>query len=380
MKILHICLGNPFTEEMAYKETYIVRANLQDGHDVLMIAPTLKWDKGRIVETPEENKIIYGGVKLIRLNYDNVINKRISDKIRKSNRIFNIIEEYTPNVIVFQCIQSYSVQFIKKLKRVNPGVKIYGDISTTYENSAQTLLSKKILHGIIYKHWIKKAEPYFDKLFYVTPESKMFVMQMYGVSEEKLEWNPLCGQLTTSRRKEKLKKEYWQEHNLTEKNIIFIHSGKMNKLKQTLEVLQEFNNFKNENFRLLIAGSFSDDIITEAEKIIKLDKRITYLGFLKADELEKYLNIADLYIQPGSPSQTANTAICCFTPVVLADIPTYSFFMEDNGWLINSTRELGNIFTTISNEPHILKHMSKNAEKLATEKLDYRVLAARLYS
>lgn len=379
MKIVHICLGNPFTEEMAYKETYIIKANIEDGHDVLVIAPTLKWEGSKIVDTQEEDRIIYGGARLIRLKYDGLFGKYINSKIRKSQEIFKAINDFNPDVIVYQCIQSHSVQFLNKFKLKNPNIKIYGDVSTTYENSAKGYISKNILHKGIYRKWIKKSLNCFDKIFYVSDESKDFLIDAYKVPENMLEFNPLCGVLTTTEKKNQLRTKICREVGIKESDLIFLHAGKMDTAKKTIEVLKAFIKIKADNLKLIIAGEFYNEIKEEAIQIIKSDNRIHYVGFLTADKLEEYLNAVDVYVQPGSPSQTANTAICCFTPVVLANIPAYHPFYKENGWLINNVSQLDQIFSSIIKNPEQLKKMEKAAEKIAQEKLDYRKLAARLY-
>lgn len=379
MKIVHICLGNPFTEEMAYKETYIIKANLEDGHQVLIVAPTLKWDGSKIIDTEEEDTIIYGGARLIRLNYDGFFGEFINSKIRKSKKIFEILNEYNPDVIVYQCIQNHSVQFLSKFKLRNPHVRIFGDVSTTYENSAKGYISRNILHKGIYKKWIQKSLKHFDKIFYVTDESKDFLIGAYNVPASILEFNPLCGILTNYEKKSQLRTKICQENGIKESDLILLHAGKMDTAKKTIEVLKAFIKIKEDNLKLIVAGEFYNEIKEEAIQIIKSDNRIHYVGFLTADKLEEYLNAADVYIQPGSPSQTANTAICCFTPVVLANIPAYHPFYKENGWLINDISELDQVFLSIIQNPEQLKRMEKAAEKIAQEKLDYRKLAARLY-
>ena len=50
---------------------------------------------------------------------------------------------------------------------------------------------------------------------------------------------------------------------------------------------------------------------------------------------------ADLYVQPGTCSVTAQNAICCGCPVILSSrYEGYHLFVQDNGWLVNTEDEL----------------------------------------
>jgi glycosyltransferase involved in cell wall biosynthesis len=379
MKILHVCLGNSFTEDMLYKENYLIKANVEDGHDVLVLAPTLKWDKNKERYTPPEDKIISSGARLIRVEYDRVLNNFITHKIRKYSSIFDIVETFLPDVILFHCVQIFNIKDLRALKRLNKNMKIYGDVSTTLQNSATNFLSREILHKKIYKSWLNKAMPYFDKIFYVVPESQDFLKKVYKVPEEKLEFNPLGGTLTSYELKKEARKIICDELTFSGDEIVIFHSGKMNKSKKTLEILEYFTKVNADNLRLVIAGSFYEDIKNEAMSIINQDDRIKYVGFLTGEKLIQFLNASDLYVQPGTPSQTAQTAMCCFVPVILPKIDAYLPFYKRNGWLIEDTNELELIFKEILNNPSILLDMAKKSELIARDLLDYKKLASRIY-
>ena len=78
MKIAHICLCGPFTEGMTYQENLLSLQNALDGHDVLIIASRYSWEKDRIVKLPECSKMLVGGIKLVRISYDNILNDYIT--------------------------------------------------------------------------------------------------------------------------------------------------------------------------------------------------------------------------------------------------------------------------------------------------------------
>lgn len=379
MKILYICLGNPFTEEMLYIENYLIKGNYEDGMDIEVIASTLKFSSNKIKEVNESKTFYFDKIPVIRIKHDHIINKFISNIIRKNNRLFEIIINFKPDVIFYNCIQIYNIKDLKKIKQSLPNVKIYGDVTTTKYNSGKNLLSYYILHKIIYKSWIKKAERYFDKIFYPVLESKEFLKSVYKINDKLLEFFPLACEVIDEFKKKEYRRNFESRYNLNQNVTIFSHSGKMDKLKLTIEILEKFIKTRNENFRLFIAGEFTDDIKDRALKTINSDNRIKYIGFLDNEDLIELLCSTDLYLQPGSPSHTAQTAMGCLTPVVLKNIKTYEPFFNENGYMINNVNQLDWIFNQININPHCLKEMSSRSKLIAENMLNYRKLSRRLW-
>ncbi len=48
-----------------------------------VITGCYKWDQGKIIKVPEEDKITKDGIRLIRSAYDKLISEMIAEKIRK---------------------------------------------------------------------------------------------------------------------------------------------------------------------------------------------------------------------------------------------------------------------------------------------------------
>ena len=173
------------------------------------------------------------------------------------------------------------------------------------------------------------------------------------------------------KKKKKRKKNFLCKNRLSNDVTIFSHSGKMNRQKKTIELIKIFTNTKQQNWRLFIAGEFDDSISIEANELINKDSRIIYLGFLDLKNLTDLLCATDLYMQPLSPSQTAQTAMGCLTPVMLANINDYIGYEESGSIYINNTNEISDIFDKINKGQINLKEASQKTEKFAIDNLNY---------
>ena len=193
MKIVHICLASSFTEYMSYQDNLLPYQNKIDGHTVTVISNCNKFLDGKIVFTEPEERILDSGIMLIRLKYDNVINPYISEKVRKVKGLYKLLCELEPDVILFHGLAGWELLTAAKYKRKHPKIKLYVDSHEDAHNSATNFLSKQILHKVFYKTIIKKCIPYIDIVLYVSMEVLDFIVDIYRIPKDKIEFYPLGG-------------------------------------------------------------------------------------------------------------------------------------------------------------------------------------------
>lgn len=369
MRIVFVCYGNPFTESMLYKENYFIKACVESGYEVLVLADNCRYENGKMMQTDEGESLI-DGYRIKRSQPDRVLNGFLSSKIRKNRSFYDDIVCFGPDIIFFNTIQSYNLNYLDKIMEKLPYVKIFGDVSTSYYNSATNWISKSILHGVLYRHWIKKAEKYFTKIFYVTDDAHLFITQMYHLSEDKLEFNPLPCEVISADDRDERGRSVRAKYGIDAETIVMCHSGKFNSKKKTLTILDSFWKADRKDCVLILAGSFEEELKPDVLARIESDKRIIYTGFLPGDELTMLLSAVDLYIQIGSVSQTAQTAIGCGCPVVLTH--DYDRFVSGNGYVIDSDTDLVRIISDFSLSD--ARRMSDASREIASRLIDYRTL------
>lgn len=372
MRILLI-LGAQFTEEMLYKENYFIRANVEKGHKILILSVNKKYVNGNLVNVPENEYDLNENVHVIRKAFKSIGPRKLSDKIKITQNFMQHIRNFSPDIIFFYSFPMYDLLKLKQIKNEFPDTKIYADSSATKENSARGIMSQYILHKWIYRSWVRQSLDNIDCIYYVIPEVREFLEIMYKIPSDKMEFRPLPSKVLGNNEKVKSRQLFLETHDLNKDNIIFVHAGKMDRKKLTIEILDKFVKARDDRFKLYLAGSFSDDIKDEVEKYLNLDSRICYMGFLSGEELTRVLAAADLYIQPGSVSQIAQTALGCSTPIAVPK--DYEIFYNNNGFILNSVNDLEEVFRQVSDNPEILKEMSVNAGATAREMLDYKNLA-----
>lgn len=379
MKILHICLASSFTVGLTYQENILADINREDGNDVLIVADCSKYKSGKLVNTQEETTILGNGVKLIRLKYDFIITRFISSKIRKSKQLINVIDEFAPDVILHHGLASYELITVAKYKAKHPNVRYYADSHLNYENSARNILSKYILHRIIYKYFIYKALPFIDKIFYVGYDDLIFIKQIYHINDMFLEYLPLGGIIINRVERANNNIIIRDKYGIPKRDYILIHSGKMDNAKRSLEIVNAVHNIQDARIHLFLIGMMPPDIQNDIMPIIESDKRISFLGWKSAPDLLKYLCACDLYIQLGSVSATLQNAICCWSAVATYPHIAYKHLFGDDVFYIQTADDIEKLLHKILRDKNILYEKRMKSFKLAQEILDYKKIAARLY-
>lgn len=371
-KILHIAIAGPFTEGMSYQDNILPELNSKN-NEVLLIVPCYKYKKGKLVKTKEEAKYLNANLQVIRKEYSHIINDYISEKIRKVKNLYEIIDKFSPNIILFHGTTAYELLTVVKYKKNNPSVKLYVDSHEDFNNSARNIISKTFLHKLFYKRILQKSLNEIDKILYISEETKYFLENLYEVPQNKLEFYPLGGIVIDKKNKNFIRNKIRKELEISDEEILMIHSGKMNREKKTYELLQAFYKLNSKKITLIIIGNIDDERIK-----IKETSKIKYLGWKNSEKLREYIIASDIYLQPGSQSATSQIAVCSGLPLMLYPHPSYKKLMQGNVFWVSNSLEILETLKKIEETPRLLLEMSRISIEYAREIFDYEKLAKRV--
>lgn len=380
MRIVFLGFASSFTQGMSYQDNYLCKQTLADGHQVTYLSNPEKFVEGRMVETSPEDTVLNDGLHLIRLSYVNCGLRMVTKKVRCFRGVYSILNQEKPNVIFCHNTQYLPVLDVIRYKKAHPEVKIYADTHTDAKNSGTNWLSLHILHRVYYRWLTQKTIPYLEKYFYTTYERKLFSAENYGVPESLMEFYPLGGFIPTEEEYKSARERRRKELCVEPDEVLLVHSGKMDALKRTAELLQAFATVPEFKAKLAIIGSIQESQKETLAKLIEADSRVSYLGWKTADELLEYLCACDLYCEPGSQSATMQNAICCGCAAMLYPHEAYvKGFDYGNIQWVQTREDMVELFRAIARHNVDLDELSQNSWRCARDLLDYRKLAARLY-
>jgi DNA-binding transcriptional regulator/RsmH inhibitor MraZ len=370
MRILIYAFASAFTENLTYKENYYFDLLRKKGHEVIVFTNSQKYSNGKIINTNNE-EIILDNSKIFRRKYQFFISKYITSKIRKFSGFWKFLISFKPEIIISFGLQSYDFITLAKYKKLYKNTLFIAESHEDFNNSATNFISKFLLHGVFYKWIIIKSLKWIDKIYYITLETKIFLKEMYKLNEDKLFFSPLGGTTFSDDYLKENRNLVLKDYNLDPNSIIFFHSGKLNKLKSTLSLIESFSKVKSSLIRLFIAGTVDPEIDNIFFKLINLDKRVIFLGWLSDLELFKYMAAADIYIQPGSQSATFQVSSFFKNALVAFKHDSYFHLFNENIMYIQSNDEIEDCIFKLTNNPNLINSLKLKSYYVAINNLDY---------
>lgn len=379
MKIVHICLCDPYAENWSYHRNILSEQNASDGHDTYIITTeyTMDINGKRGIREKKEYKNQFG-VNVIRLEDKYKLPKHVNSKINTVKRIKEKLNSIRPDIIMVHNLQTLNMFDIVDYKKKNPNVILLADSHASFANSCRNFFSRWIVQGMVFRRIIRYCFKYIDEMYYIGEDELDFFRVVYGIKQDKNCILPLPARFISETEKEKNRIEVRTELKMSDEDLLFVHSGKLSVEKRTADILLSLKEFKNQKFKLLIIGSIPDDQ-KYLENLIKTDPRFIYLGWKTSRELMRYISAADLYIMPGSVSVTMNNSLAVGTPVMLYPHRGYNRYFC--GWeiLVSSKYEMIRQFQSIFANPLELKEKNKKAFEAAYKYFDCKNFAQEMY-
>ena len=370
-KIIHICIGCNYTPGQSYQENFLVKHDLEQGYEVVVITDEFSFSNGKIVKNKNENRVNLG-YKLIRLKYKKFINNFLSSKFKKVDGLLKILESESPDIILFHGCVGLELLTLKKYKKLNSKVKIYIDTHEAYHNSGKNFLSLFFQYRILTKAIVRYIDDCIESYLFTCFESKQFIVDNCGVDRSKLQEFLLGGDIIDNSELQMKREKFRKEQHIDEKKIIYAITGKFDERKKLVEVINYFIKSSYEDEILLIGGKI-DYEEKKVFELIKANDRIKFLGWLKYEELFELLCATDVYIQPGSQSATMQVACCLKNMMIIHKNFNYRSIFGEYKYLIEDPNDLKNIFGNLN-----IDEIRRNIDycmNVSREKLNYAKLS-----
>ena len=378
MNILHMDINCHYTEGMLYQDNALPKVNADDGHNVTIITDVYAYVNGKLEKVGVEDKIISGGIRLIRVEYDRILNDFVTRKIQKVSKIKKLLEEIRPDSILYHGICGYELMDVAAYVKNNPHVLFYADSHEDFFNTTRTPIAKfayKYIHG----YFVKKALPYIKKVLYLGEDVKIYLKEMYSISDDILEFYPLGGFIEEEKKQLQMRQSLIEEFNLPQDAIICAHSGKMDAAKKTKELLEAFESVDDERMYMFLFGSIPDDMKSVIMPLVEKSPRVFFLGWKNNKELVDILDGVDLYCQPGSMSATFQVSVCCGCATMLYPSISYKKMMGRESFFVETKENIKNVFIEISRDRKCLNDLKARTFEIAKQQFDYVKLARRIY-
>lgn len=378
MKILHLMLACFYIDNYNYQENVLPRINLRDGHNVKIIASTETFiDNINLGYIKPSRYINEDGIEVVRIPYKSLGCRKLETKVRKYAGLYEEIEKFQPQIIFCHGLQFKDLDEVIRYKKKNTGVKVFADSHSDIHNSALSFISKNILYKQFYNRIINRNLNYIEKVFCVSKEAIDFIHNICNVPREKTEYFPLGGIIEEERQYLNIRNTYRKKLYLNDDDIMLIHTGKMNRAKKTIELLNAFSNISGDKIKLILIGEFANDIKEKAMEIINSDNRIIYLGWQSPSELLSYLCASDIYAQPGTQSATMQNAACARNAMLLFPYESHKYLFGNKALYVTNESQIENTLRKLLSNKAFVEEVKEKCFAVAERKLDYNKLVQK---
>lgn len=382
MKITHICLAGLFMDGWGYQDNLIAKYHVSFGYDVTVITNRWVYDQeGNYVKTDKTEETDRYGVKIIRIPIKG--DKPYTYKLKRYEGLYETLCKTAPDVIFLHSTQIRDVEDIIRYKKEHQKTKLYADNHCDYSNSATNFLSKYILHGILWKRSTLKLNPYTEKFYGVLPARVDFLTERYKLPKERVELlvMGMDDEKAQEADKPEIKAQIRSRFGYTQEDFVVITGGKIDHAKrQTLLLMEAVKKIDNPHLKLLVFGSVVEDMKAALNKLCDSDGRITYIGWVNADDTYPYFAASDLAVFPGRHSvmweqvagQGIPMAVKHWEGTTHVDVGgNVEFLYQD------SVEEIQGVLERLMTKGKEYNEMLKNAREKGKKVFSYREIAKR---
>lgn len=380
MKIVHICLEAPYIDGWAYQENILPECHAKLNHDVTVIGSRNGLPYYIKKTISYENKImpyIVGKVKVVRI-------KRLWSfwgKLDYYPDLPKILEMEKPDLLYHHGGQSLSILASKNYKKKYPNSKLIVDFHADYYNTASNMLSKLILHKLIWRRIIHHCLPFIDKMYCITPSVKKLCSELYNIKDTEMEYLYLGSIISPelNAKRETIRKEIRSKLGLSENAFLLITGGKLNKWRNLDITVDAFKKLNDDTLNLIVFGSPDPEDEIFIKNITKGIPRIHMIGWINTEMITKYYLAADLALFPGRESVLWQLAIGTGLPIIIKKWYGTEYLNKGNAIFLYSDRsdELAQwiLFLSKKESSFFLEKMRNSALQLAGNELSYMVEA-----
>ena len=277
-------------------------------------------------------------------------------------------------------VQSLADLEIARYVKKHPNVKMIVDCHADFSNSARNFMSKKLLHGVLWKQMAHILEPYTYKFYGVLPARVDFLTDMYSLPKNKCELlvmgadDELVAKAISKKKNNFIRHKY----GISEEAFLVVTGGKIDMFKtQTLLLMEAVKRIDKENIILVVLGSVDNQLKGKFDQLVDNNK-IIYAGWIDANDSYDYFAEADLVCFPGRHSVFWEQAAGLGVPLLVKywEGTTHvdcggnvEFLYKD------SVNEIMNKILKIYSDDEYYKFMKNVAETIAMKRFSYSCIA-----
>lgn len=302
MHIVHIVLAGLMTDGASYQENLLSKYHRRLGHSVTVLA--LQWSlqpDGTPGLDRREAYLNADGVKVVRLPMRG--REDIRRRLKRVRGLAEALRREQPDVLFVHGCQFLDADVVSRYA-ADHGTLMYVDNHADFSNSAQSFLSREVLHKLLWRHKAHVLAKHARRFYGVLPARVDFLREVYALAPEQ------CALLlmgadddeVTPALVDERRSEIRGQYHLQADDFLIVTGGKIDAAKrQTLLLAEAVHALKDARVKLLIFGSVEPSLQAEMDRLCD-GETVFYVGWASTSESYGYFSAADLIVFPGRHS------------------------------------------------------------------------------
>lgn len=338
MKIVHICISDPYIDGWGYQANLLPKYLQQLGAENIVVASENTFSsylKPEIVAAIKVKGTHYVGDNDTEIY--RITTGKVSESFIYTKGLMRILEYIKPDAIFHHNFNCTSLPISARYARKY-------DIPMVVDNHADTInMTKSTLWAwFYYKFLIRMSCRLYHEQIYkaygVTHSRCDFIRNYYGVSSDKIDFLPIGADVDLADRipaNDELRKKY----GFSADDFIIVSGGKMGIDKRTDNLIAAVEELYADfhHLKLVLFGSFDDVEVKEQAVHSPVTMVYGWCDRLKTLEL---LKVADVACWPYHHTTLIEDAISVCTPIINRRTSTSEHLISGNGiWIDNADKE-----------------------------------------
>ena len=380
MKIVHICLAAVYIEGFGYQENILPQCHKAMGYEVTVLTSDSVFDKNYMQKIRKEKDYINQyGIHVITLKRS----KRYGyySRFRDYANLYNELQKEKPSIIFVHGGQFVALKDVIDYCKCNPDVKLYIDQHGDYYNMRLDRWQDRFVQYWIYGFWMRRAIPYVNKFWGVTPWRCQYLNEVYRIPKEKIGLLVMGGDDSNIHFNEKkqIRSQIRKTLFLKESDFVLITGGKIDCNKNIHVLMQAVAELDKDNLKLIVFGQPDKEMLPLIDELSK-NVHIVNIGWIDSNKVYDYFLASDLAIFPGTHSVLWEQACACGIPGIFKDwVGMRHVDVGGNAIFINGDdkNEIKNVVSTILASEKMYRTMQKIAQEKAVPYFSYKEISKR---
>lgn len=171
--------------------------------------------------------------------------------------------------------------------------------------------------------------------------------------------------------------------NKKDKDIFLVTTSRLVEKNATIDIIDSLT-YLPENVKFLVLGTgHEEEMLKQRVKKLNLENRVIFLGFVKHEEMPKYLHISDIFIRPSLSEGFGNSyieAMAAGIPVIATPVGGIVDFLKDGetGLFceVKNPKSIAWKVEMLLNDKSLKEKIVKNALDMVERKYQWNLIAS----